>query len=460
MGLAVLTSVRRFGFRQRGFTLVELAIALAVVGLVLGATLIPLRALDEIRRVKDEQRRLEVVRDAIVGYALRHRTRARTIRFEYDPVGYTLLRRTPHSAREFRLPAGRPYLPCPDWDGDGFEDRHPEHPGGFGGAGGFAQGMEVSPGRTVTTQFTGPFPHQDEPLEWNPRPLLLEFFVDGAPYGAPYGECRMSRGAVPWRTLGVSPTDGWGNRHTYFVDPVFSNAMFGFDRQTIADIYDPRFPRVPGMGPVLRLIRGLHFFADQFASQFIFSPVSLILDCPAAVCDSGRSAPGDCADHNINGHPIIEDCGWTRHQTLMLKAGAATREKIDDGWRIYPPGSVADGLPFVLVSHGPNGHFAVNHWATLNRPADSKDRLSPVCNISAAKFTAAPVPFHSVSALDRALVREALNGARLSPSDESCPPMFRSDIGNSKRQNFSFFVWEPPGTAGTAPLDDLLATRN
>ena len=58
-------------------------------------------------------RRLEATRDAIVGYALRHRTRERVVKFEDD---------WSEAEWSFRLPKGRPYLPCPDWDGDGFED--------------------------------------------------------------------------------------------------------------------------------------------------------------------------------------------------------------------------------------------------------------------------------------------------------------------------------------------------
>ncbi|MEO8331545.1 MAG: type II secretion system protein [Gallionella sp.] len=42
-----------------------------------------------------------------------------------------------------------------------------------------------------------------------------------------------STGVVPWATLGVSETDGWGNRFTYRVTPEFADAIilntFGFD---------------------------------------------------------------------------------------------------------------------------------------------------------------------------------------------------------------------------------------
>ena len=69
--------------------------------------------------------------------------------------------------------------------------------------------------------------------------------------------------------FGGSPTDGWGNRHTYFADPLFSNAIFGFDRQTIADIYDQRIPSIPDYLPETRNSRDL-YREDGLRSKKIF----------------------------------------------------------------------------------------------------------------------------------------------------------------------------------------------
>ena len=120
--------------RQRGFTLVEIAIAIGVVGLLLAASAWTARALEERRQIEREMQRLETVRDAIVGYAIRNRTRERVLKVVpwFGPGGEW----------EFRLPAGRPYLPCPDFDGDGYEDRTPLEA--------FPQGVEVKPDLTVT----------------------------------------------------------------------------------------------------------------------------------------------------------------------------------------------------------------------------------------------------------------------------------------------------------------------
>ena len=448
--------------RQRGLTLIELAIALAVVGLVLGATLIPLRALDEVRQLQDEQRRLEVVRDAVVGYALRHQTRERTVKFRiWHQRGILGVSSQFRTDREFRLPAGRPYLPCPDWDGDGFEDRVPER------ADGFIQGMEAKPGLTATLGISSPG--------------IVGYFMwesydenGGLIYGSqrPYGECRVSRGAVPWRTLGIDPSDGWGNRHTYFVDQVFSSAIFGFDRQTIADIYDPRVPNALAFeaSPRQSTIHPPEPSSFRRAVQH---------NCPAAICDGGRA--GDCVTHEIENLPEdpSKECGWRSWDSLVLKAGAATKEriKIDNGRKVYPPGSVIDGLPFVLVSHGPNGRFAVNHWASLNRPVDTSGERSPICNFAWAEravqesgrgLLRSRYEYYAVRPEERGLAHEMVNGVRHPPSSEGCPPVYRPALRGDgvPYPILSFFVWETPGLGALGPgqsenlgrlgFDDLL----
>ena len=253
----------------------ELAIVLVVVGILMGGALIPMRALEERRQLREEMRQMERVRDAIVGYAFRHRTKARTLRIV--PV----LRQSPLAlgfVSEFRLPAGRPYLPCPDWDGDGFEDRLPA------GAEGFMQGMEVKPDLTVTIHVGVPMNGArlligDDILSW----------VDPLRQGPnrrntthPYGECAASRGAVPWRTLGVPPADRWGSRHTYFADPRFSNSIFGFDRQTIADIYERRIPDAPGLRPSVP-------FPSHVGGGGSFDYADSEFFCPAVICDGARA---------------------------------------------------------------------------------------------------------------------------------------------------------------------------
>ena len=407
--------------RQRGFTLIELAIAIAVVGLVLGASLIPLRALNEARQLQDENRRLETVRDAIAGYALRHRTRARTVRF----VAVRLDPDNPAGAWEFRLPAGRPYLPCPDADGDGFEDRE-----------GFDQGADMHPDSTDVT--IGHHPIAQDTLFFGRN---TGSFIE--PPVPPHGECLRSRGTVPWRTLGVAPSDGWGNRHTYYADPIFSNATFGFDRQTIADRFDPRLPDASGY--------------DAVRIGHILPGVSTD-GCPAVICDGARAREGAGCER---GRPHLQ-CGFFETDGLILKAGAVARATINasPGGKRFPAGSVTDGLPFLLVSHGPNGRFAVNHWATLT-DTGGQNRIGEffkrnICNSAGEErpgFNETTVPFE-----DQALVHEAMNGSRILPSiaTGNCLVFLLLQDGTTQDFHLSFFAWEPPGVSRRGEFDDLL----
>ena len=426
----------RARIRRRGATLVELAIVLVVVGILMGGTLIPMRALEERRQLREETRRMESVRDAIIGYALRHRTRERTVKFvNWHP---------PHSVREFRLPAGRPYLPCPDWDGDGIEDRLPEGPDGF------IQGMEVKPDLTVTATISSGHPIRDN-LSW-----AVDSLDPNSSNGwYPYGECRVQKGIVPWRTLGIEPSDGWGNRHTYFADPIFSNAIFGFDRQTIADIFDLRIPRAPGFNPSLRQ-----------GSRGGRAPEAQNQQCPAVICNGGFAENFDCAFHDVSQGLLraLRRCAWGGNlEDLILKAGAVTKTEISpasSGGKFYPAGGVTDGLPFVLVSHGPNGRFAVNHWATLRRMPVNFGRfavIGPVCNHSTWGEPLFELPpSYTVPASERALIYEAVNGFRTSSGVQCGDLEGITDNGDRFPFNQSFFVWEPPGTSDKSDFDDLL----
>ena len=56
--------------RQNGFTLVELAVVIAIVGLILGAFLAPLRAQIDASRIRDTERMLGEIGQALIGYAI------------------------------------------------------------------------------------------------------------------------------------------------------------------------------------------------------------------------------------------------------------------------------------------------------------------------------------------------------------------------------------------------------
>ena len=327
---------------RRGATLVEMAIVLAVVGIMLGGAVVPFRVLDEKRHREEEQARLQRAVDAVTGYAIRHRTRKRTVTFEGDLI----------SDNSVEIAAGRPYLPCPDVDGDGFEDRMPESGDGF------LQGIEVN-------------------RDWESLTVTLEI-ANGRPRRTSsepgYGDCRTSRGTLPWRTLGIPPADGWGNRHTYYADPVFASAVFGFDGRSLANIYDSRLPRDYALSPPTRSGGGLVFDAGLAGDN----PTDY--QCPAVICSGGRA---NSRDVNACMRAAEDACAWDAAEAgdVVLKAGALAREQITDfSAENLQAGGILEGLPFVIVSHGPNGRGAVNHWASLTSPLNSAGVAGPICN--------------------------------------------------------------------------------
>ena len=58
--------------RREGFTLVELAVVIAIVGFLLGAFLAPLRTQIDAARIRETERMLGEIRDALIGYAITH----------------------------------------------------------------------------------------------------------------------------------------------------------------------------------------------------------------------------------------------------------------------------------------------------------------------------------------------------------------------------------------------------
>ena len=190
--------------KQRGFTLVELMIVLAVIGLILGGSLLTLGIQIRDGGRLDEQNQLERIREAVFAYALRHNTEFRYLQSVASPL------------LTYEIPAGRPYLPCPDIDGDGLEDRLPV----------FLRGINP----ILDTSDPDYVPDR--------RPLTsLELIQQGG--------CLEYGGVLPWATLGVPPSDQWGNRYTYRVDLAFANSILGFGPETRADEFETRVPLCP-----------------------------------------------------------------------------------------------------------------------------------------------------------------------------------------------------------------------
>ena len=140
--------------RAPGFSLIEMAFVLIIVTLLLGGLLVPFATQVEQKRIAETNKAMEEIKEALMGYALSHISTGAA--------------------------PNRPYLPCPDTNNNGGEDRD-----------------------DVT------------------------------------GVCDDPEGNLPWATLGVGNQDAWGNRFHYRVSATFSSSTTGFSLASVSsDIID------------------------------------------------------------------------------------------------------------------------------------------------------------------------------------------------------------------------------
>jgi prepilin-type N-terminal cleavage/methylation domain-containing protein len=124
--------------RQCGFSLTEVAVVMVIVALLIGGMILPMSAQQDMRANTETRKLLADVSEALLGFA------------------------ASHAAND-----GKPYLPCPDTDNDGIENR------------------------------TG-------------------------------SACTSQSGMLPWADLGLGRQDAWGNALHYAVTDVFSSSATGF----------------------------------------------------------------------------------------------------------------------------------------------------------------------------------------------------------------------------------------
>ncbi len=408
----------RNGARAGGYTVVEAGIALAVIGLLLGMSLVPLGARIRAERADEVRGQLADISRAIVGYATTHRSPGAVAYLDSNPGV-----RAP-------IPANRPYLPCPDINGDGLEDRHALPSADVGPDGGFTgpatrnvgviDGMNLlvrsyvggsldSTQRTYELEMPGDvtphfyYTHGVRPgAGMTPNPLshltnlqLLYSVAEFIPMSVAIsddrsdnelitrGGCATDKGMLPWSTLGTHAHDPWGNRFTYRVDPVFASQVLGIGPETRSDMFDPRFPLV---GEDLDLVAGgrtvetrefasyqrrLHDTASgsniTYAWQAgveitingeVVRPI--VDDYPGLVCTSAYES------QNIG-------CSMTANPAVITLVGRTINDVAETDLtlfdvlegltvaRVYEQHEVVNGMAFVVVSHGPNGVGAVPH---------------------------------------------------------------------------------------------------
>lgn len=416
-------------WRSRGFTIVEAALSIVVLSLLLGMALVPLNKRQEARQAEETQVMLEEIRKAIVGYALRNRT-ARSVAAA-GPAG--------NSAQITRslIPAGRPYLPCPDHDGDGREDRFP------------------APVSQTLAEFTFSETQLTPPLTLVvPQQVLQTIFLyrgsatsremqlGGNSRGGSqqYGICHSDKGFVPWTTLGTPPADPYGNRFTYRVDPMFANSALGIGQETRADVFDPRLPLLSTVvaGRTIRHYarRATVYLAHSGSSQRFADDQPTIL-CVEPTSQAERTAlangcdAADTAANNVASAPL------TIFDSNAL-ANAA---------RLYETGDVISGPAFVVVSHGKHAPGAVLHNngdnTAITERTNATDRF--VCRISG------PGSYPSgyiVGELERENVSSVFN----------CPEHVVSGAPNATRQarNHAFIAMRSHESAASIFDDQLV----
>ena len=333
---------RLLRFAARGYTIVELSIVLVVAGLLLSGAIASFDRWARYEQAQTTRDSIDLVKEAIVQYAARNRTAPRPITIESDIAGETV--RT-----SWNMPPSRPYLPCPDIDGDGIEDR-----------------VENADLLDLTAHIRGD--------GGRPNPNLANGNLF---YG--HGLCSSQRGLLPWRTLRAPAADAWGGLFSYYVDAVFSHSLVGFNQDDHADQLDTRRPLdVFGDNP------GEITKANQVCYSVDADPVAVDEPPPEEVyqCPQYRErveAIDTDGDDDADQLPALVcdfgPCSIARkkNDAALSSSGGAGAVATEDLYR-FSEGEggirilrlleededmIYEAPAFVVISHGANGYGAV-----------------------------------------------------------------------------------------------------
>ena len=284
--------------RQQGYNLVEMSIALVVLGLVIGGALIPLQKRFQDEEIKSAREHLQLAKEAVQTYAVSHLTRGSKI--EYDDLIV------------YDLPANRPYLPCPDIDNDGLEDR---------------------------SALPNTYPVNTTDL-------------------ATAGVCDEQKGMLPWRTLNLKDVDPWGNRLSYRVDKKFSSQLFGFDETYSADIFNIALPLTLNSGDLYLTPYATRDEAGAVVCSEL-SSVAVNIGCP------------DSALSNV-------EAGVITGNALVLAGGREVPAYANVGGTDLE--GIINGPVFIIVSHGKDGHGAINREGRCRPPPLTTTNLGEIAN--------------------------------------------------------------------------------
>ena len=402
--LGFLSQMQRRVWRLavRGYSLPEMAIALLVLGILLGGIVVPLSSrLKAEARLKTENLVYDA-REAVLGYGIANRT--------VSGVGGVAIKIQDYNGLMHAMPEGRPYLPCPDVTGDGVEDRiydpaNPANPAEtFEGA--LLDGAASNPSLAYIHYFS-PSP---------PTPTAF------ATNGFRLGSCQEQKGLLPWRTLGLTEKgDSWGRQLGYWVDLAYSNRLLGFDEFSRADTSDPR------RGYVAETVNGrqLLFYSEREAATSRGGDMNM---AGGIVCSHLFKTGGTGITANEVGCPpsgtsssqgnLVAGIIHTHNETVTL--GARRIPKYAGATTQTDATGIVNGAAFVIFSHGPNGWGGVNAESGLcSSPPPDNDNLA-----------------------ERANAFYATGHPLLDSSGANCTAMTHAELSENR------FVAAPPSTTG------------